>query len=100
MAWYAELKRRHWYRILGTNMVYWYSNKLYDEWWNSLTDEQRERILERRRQRDEQRSREAREAIMIIGMMTAMVSGLYNPTMQKKDKYREAYDEYGFPILN
>ena len=99
MAWYAELKRRHWYRIIGIDMVTWYSNKLYDEWWNSLTDEQRERILERRRLRKERREQEARDAIARLGLMTAMVAGLYNRTPSRADKYHGVYDEDGFPII-
>ena len=41
MAWYAELKRRKWYCINGIDMMRIYKQKLYDDWYNSLTDEQK-----------------------------------------------------------
>lgn len=41
MAWYAELKRRKWYCINGIDMIYIYRKKLYDDWYNSLTEEQK-----------------------------------------------------------
>ena len=40
MAWNAERKRRHWYCINGWNAILWYDEFLYDQWWNSLTDEE------------------------------------------------------------
>lgn len=51
MAWWAECKRRNWRRIVGLNMITYYSNELYKEWWNSLTDEQREFINKRKEEK-------------------------------------------------
>ena len=44
MAWYAELKRRRWYCIIGIDMIRLYKKKLYDDWYNSLTDEEKQRL--------------------------------------------------------
>lgn len=49
MAWFAECKRRKWRRIVELDMIAWYRQKLYAAWWNSLTEEQRVNIEERRK---------------------------------------------------
>lgn len=76
MAWYAELKRRKWYCINGVDMIQIYRKKLYDDWYNSLTDEQKQRLEEYRKAKAEKNRREAREALQRLLMMSAMVSGL------------------------
>lgn len=63
MAWYAELKRRKWYCINGVDMIQIYRKKLYDDWYNSLTDEQKQRLEEYRKERAEQRKRDAEMAL-------------------------------------
>lgn len=79
MAWRAELKRRRWYCINGFNMVGWYSDLLYDEWWNSLTQEQQQRVIERRKQRRLQEEREARLAIMKLLSINTVLAGINSP---------------------
>ena len=49
MAWYAELKRRKWYCINSVDMIQLYKQKLYDDWYNALTDEQKQRLEEYRK---------------------------------------------------
>jgi hypothetical protein len=55
MTWYAELKRRKWYCINGVNMIQIYRKKLYDDWYNSLTEKQKQRLeeYEKKRQKKE-----------------------------------------------
>ncbi len=77
MAWYAELKRRKWYCINGIDMIHAYKRKLYDDWYNSLTDEQKQRLEEYRKAKAEKDRREAREALQRLLMMSGMVAGLY-----------------------
>lgn len=77
MAWYAELKRRKWHCINGIDMIQLYRKKIYDDWYNSLTDEQKQRIEEYRKAKAEKNRREAREAMQRLLMMSRMVSGLY-----------------------
>lgn len=98
MAWFAEMKRRQWYRVIGMNMIRWYSNKLYEEWWNGLTDEQRERIEEIRRKRKEKNDAELRECFMRLGLMTNMILGLSSRN-HNYEKFHGVYDEFGFPRL-
>lgn len=69
MAWYAELKRRKWFCINGVDMIQIYSQKLYDDWYNSLTDEQKQRLEERRKAREEKRKHDAEMALVELGMM-------------------------------
>lgn len=69
MAWYAELKRRKWYCINGIDMIRIYKQKLYDDWYNSLTDEQKQRLEEYRKEKAEKRKRDAEIALARLGMM-------------------------------
>ena len=69
MAWYAELKRRKWYCINGIDMIQLYRKKLYDDWYNSLTDEQKQRLEEYRKTKAEKRKRDAEMALARLGMM-------------------------------
>lgn len=69
MAWYTELRRRNWYCINAWDAITWYSDYLYDEWWNSLTDEDREKIKEYRRKKKEQRKKELDRSIMHFCML-------------------------------
>lgn len=63
MAWYAELKRRKWYCINGIDMIYIYRKKLYDDWYNSLTEEQKELLEKRRKEKEEKEHKEAIRAL-------------------------------------
>ena len=51
MAWWAEVKRRHWYCINGVNRIEEYNNWLYQQWWNSLSEDQKKKILKSRIER-------------------------------------------------
>lgn len=51
MAFRAELLRRQWYCICGFNAINWYKEKLYKEWYDSLTPEQIERLKEEKEKR-------------------------------------------------
>lgn len=59
------------------DMIQLYRKKIYDDWYNSLTDEQKQRIEEYRKAKAEKNRREAREAMQRLLMMSRMVSGLY-----------------------
>lgn len=98
MAWFAEMKRRHWYRVIGVNMIYWYSNKLYDEWWGGLTDEQRELIEERRRKRRDREKTEAMTSLMSLAVMSDIMLDMCN-SRKHRDKYHGVYDSNGFPNM-
>lgn len=69
MAWYAELKRRKWHCINGIDMIHLYKRKLYDDWYDSLTDEEKQRLEEYRKENAEKRKRDAEMALARLGML-------------------------------
>ena len=81
MAWYAELKRRKWYCINGIDMIQIYKQKLYDDWYNSLTDEQKQRLEEYRKAKAEKRKRDAEMALARLGMMFETVNRMTDGRM-------------------
>lgn len=77
MAWYAELKRRRWYCIIEMDAIREFKKKLYDDWWESLTPEEREHVLdlvEKKRQRERD---EAKQAVQQIMLMNETILNLY-----------------------
>jgi hypothetical protein len=82
MAWYAELKRRRWYCIKSVDMIHFYKKYLYDEWYNSLTEEQKLRLEEYRKKEKERKERETLEALYRLQYMTSVLkskcSGYYS----------------------
>lgn len=87
MAWYAELKRRKWYCINGIDMIQIYSQKLYDDWYNSLTDEQKQRLEEYRKAKAEKRRHDAKMTLASLGVMYNMMNEM---THGRMDDYMEA----------
>ena len=71
MAWRAELKRRKWYVILETDMPSIFSQYLYDTWYASLSEEDKQRLEERRRKKQEEHERELCKDLMKIAAMTS-----------------------------
>lgn len=59
MAWYALYKWFvPWRKIKYTNRIMWYRNYLYNEWFNSLSDERKQIVIKRieaRKREHEQR---------------------------------------------
>lgn len=97
MAFYAEMKRRRWYCVVGVNMITWYRRKLYDDWYNSLTDEQKQKLEEAKQKRQEQHEKELDAAIRRMAIMTASILGMSRRS--NYDKYHGVYDEFGFPRI-
>lgn len=77
MAWYAELKRRRWYCIVEMDAIHAFKKKLYDDWWQSLTPEERERVLIQREKERQKNRDEAREAIKHMLIMEAALFDAY-----------------------
>lgn len=86
MAWYAELKRRKWYCINGINMIHIYRKKLYDDWYNSLTDEQKQRLEEYEKEEAEKRKRDAEMALARLGLLYSFMN---RATHGKMNEYME-----------
>lgn len=78
MAWYAELKRRKQWAIFGIYMNHWYSDKLYQDWYNSLTPEQLERLKEFRKEQSEKHDRELKQACMNLLSMACAVGSAFS----------------------
>ena len=74
MAWYAELKRRKWYCINGIDMIQLYRRKLYNDWYNSLTDEQKQRLEEYRKAKAEKRKYDREMALARIGWLYSFMN--------------------------
>ena len=89
MAWYAELKRRQWYCINGGSATQWYRRKLYDDWYNSLTEEQKLRLEENKKKRAEQRDKELKQTMSQLLSMTAMMAGTYGGLYDKSRYLKE-----------
>ena len=92
MAWYAELKRRKWYCINGVDMIHVYKRKLYDDWYNSLTDEQKQRLEEYRKAKAEKRKREAEMALARLGMMFETMNRLTHGRMSENMECARSVD--------
>lgn len=60
MAWYAELKRKKWYCINCVDMIQIYKQELYNNWYNSLSEEQKRKLEEDRKMQMEKKRLEAR----------------------------------------
>lgn len=74
MAWYAELVRKRWYCICGIDMIHEYKKKLYDDWYNSLTEEEKERLKEIRRQEQEKTDKELKMTMLQLSAMKTLLS--------------------------
>lgn len=86
MAYYAELRRRNWYRLNGMrNMIYVFSEKLYQEWYDSLSEEDKQYLDERERKRKEKANAEFDMLLHRMGMMSAMVRSLYKGELKSKE---------------
>ena len=97
MAWYAELCRKNWYCINGIDMIYEYKKFLYDEWYNSLTEEQKVILEENKKHQEEQRKREINTELAKLAMMSGMITNLYNKS--NKDRYNNMYNNWEFPSI-
>ena len=86
MAWYAELKRRKWHCVNGIDMIHLYKQKLYDDWYNYLTDEEKQRLEEYRKAKTEKRKHDAEMALARLGWLYSFMN---EATHGKMDEYME-----------
>lgn len=78
MAWAAELKRRNWYCINGVFMPRVFRKYLYDQWYESLSDDDKQRLAERKKKKKEQEDRELQNTLREIEMVAALCSSITN----------------------
>lgn len=94
MAWYAELKRRHWHRINDMDAIAAYRKERYDAWYASLTPRQIADIKEQQRL-DEERSLRSLQNLLfgtvkIMGMLAS----------HSNDRYPDYIGPFGKPIYD
>ena len=76
MTWAAELKRRNWYCINSVDMPNVFKKYLYDQWYGSLSDEDKQYLEEQKKKRKEQEDRELQDTLRAFRMMTALYSSI------------------------
>ena len=59
-------------------MIHEYKKKLYDDWYNSLTEEEKERLTEIKKQKQEKADQELKMIMSQLSAMKALLSGLPN----------------------
>lgn len=88
MAWNAECKRRKWYCVVSFDAITWYKEKLQIDWWNSLTDEEREDYA---RKADEARAKRIKEGELSLLQFTNLMMGLRS--LRKELDLKTDYEE-------
>lgn len=74
MAWYSLYKWFiPWRKTPYTNMISWYKRFLYDEWFESLSEEDKQKETKRIADIRAKREREGREALEHLGQLYSMV---------------------------
>lgn len=76
MAFYAELIRRQWFCVNKRNAIYIYSKIRYDEWYATLSEEDKRKLEKQKQKRELQRRREVEDVITELCIMTKIVSDL------------------------
>lgn len=67
MAWYVLYKWFiPWMKTPYTNMISMYKQYLYDEWYNSLTDEQKIKVKEYQERKEANRKKELYKSLFMI----------------------------------
>ena len=101
MAWYAELKRRHWYKIVELDMRWEYKLYDYNTWYNSLTDEEKQRYEELKQKKREQHDKEFKDLLEKWAFMTGKMLEVAAKVESRRnyEKYHGVYDENGYPVI-
>lgn len=75
MAWCAELQRIKWYCIKGFDAIRFYKRYRYDKWYNSLTEEEKERLKEQQKRRSERTKMELKSS---LAQLSALMEEVHN----------------------
>ena len=91
MAFYAEMKRRKSWRINGINRIYAYRLKLheeasrrYEEWYASLTEEQKLWLKEKEQRKREQNDANLHKAISNLLAFSLAAASVFGPRRDPK----------------
>lgn len=63
MAWYAELKRRKWWCINEIDIINIYRQKLYNDWYDSLTNSEKQELEKYKKKKEEKERQDTEKAI-------------------------------------
>lgn len=69
MAWYAELQRIKWHCIKGFDAIRFYKRHQYDKWYDSLTNEEKEKLKEEQELRSEKADMELCSALAQLSFL-------------------------------
>lgn len=69
MAWYAELQRIKWHCIKGFDAIRFYKRYQYDKWYNSLTNEEKEKLKEEQELRSKKADMELCNALAQLSFL-------------------------------
>lgn len=69
MAWYAELQRIKWHCIKGFNAIRFYKKYQYDKWYDSLTNEEKEKLKEKQELRFKKAEKELWNTLVQLSFM-------------------------------
>lgn len=87
MAWYALYKWFiPWRKISYTNWINWYKRHLYDEWFNSLSEDGKKSELDRQQKIKDQRKHDGEMALVRLGALYNMMN---NVTHGRMGEYME-----------
>lgn len=106
MAFYAEMLRRGSWLVNNANMIYMYKRVLqrewevkreeqhrkYQEWYNSLTDEERKEVDQRRREKERREHEKSMLALYQLMRLPMMIAGLYDHSY---NRFSEMYNYDG-----
>ena len=73
MAQYAELQRIKWHCIKGFDAIRFYKKYQYDKWYNSLTNEEKEKLKEEQELRSKKADRELCSALAQLSFLMGEV---------------------------
>lgn len=69
MAWYAELQRIKWHYIKGFDAIRFYKKYQYDKWYDSLNNEEKEKLKEEQELRYKKADMELRSALAQLSFL-------------------------------
>lgn len=95
MAWYALYKWFiPWRKTSYTNWIIWYKRYLYDEWFNSLSEDEQAVELERKKMIMEKRKRDVQNALAaLIGMNAILNRYTHDSISSYSDFINDFYSE-------
>lgn len=95
MAWYALYKWFiPWRKTPYINWIIWYKRYLYDEWFNSLSEDEQAVELERKKMIMEKRKRDVQNALAaLIGMNAILNRYTYDSISSYSDFINDFYSE-------